>query len=53
MVDQFDGTFQKLKLNGGRHKVEVRADGYQTAEFDVLVTPEQTVTYPGRMKRIQ
>jgi hypothetical protein len=53
LVDQFDGAFQKLALNGGRHKVEVRADGYETAEFDVLITPEQTVTFQGELKRIQ
>jgi len=53
MVDQFDGSFQKLTLNGGRHKVEVRADGYETAEFDVLITPDQTVTFQGELKRIQ
>jgi hypothetical protein len=53
LVDQFDGAFQKLPLNGGRHKVEVRADGFETAEFDVLITPDQTVTFQGDLKRIQ
>jgi hypothetical protein len=52
-VDQFDGAFQKLPLNGGRHKVEVKADGFETAEFDVLITPDQTVTFQGELKRIQ
>jgi hypothetical protein len=52
-VDQFDGAFQKLALNGGRHKVEVRADGFETAEFDVLITPSQTITFQGELKRIQ
>jgi hypothetical protein len=52
-VDSFDGVFQKLNVGAGHHKVEVRADGYETAEFDVLVTPEQTVTYQGELKRIQ
>jgi PEGA domain len=52
-VDQFDGSFQKLALNTGRHKVEVKADGFQTAEFDVLINPEQTVTFQGDLKRIQ
>lgn len=52
-VDQFDGAFQKLALNGGRHKVEVRADGFETAEFDVLITPQQTITFQGELKRIQ
>jgi hypothetical protein len=52
-VDQFDGAFQKLALNTGRHKVEVKADGFETAEFDVLINPEQTVTFQGELKRIQ
>ena len=52
-VDQFDGAFQKLALNTGRHKVEVKADGFETAEFDVLINPEQTVTFQGDLKRIQ
>jgi hypothetical protein len=52
-VDSFDGVFQKLNVGAGHHKVEVRAEGYETAEFDVLVTPEQTVTYQGELKRIQ
>lgn len=52
-VDQFDGAFQKLALNGGRHKVEIRADGFETAEFDVLITPSQTITFQGELKRIQ
>jgi hypothetical protein len=53
LVDEFDGAFQKLTLNGGRHKVELRADGYETTEFDVLITPEQTVTFAGDMKKVQ
>ena len=52
-VDQFDGAFQKLALNTGRHRVEVRAEGFETAEFDVLINPEQTVTFQGELKRIQ
>jgi hypothetical protein len=52
-VDEFDGSFQKLALNTGRHKVEVKADGYETAEFDVLINAEQTVTFQGELKRIQ
>jgi hypothetical protein len=52
-VDQFDGSFQKLALNTGRHKVEIKADGFETAEFDVLINPEQTVTFQGELKRIQ
>ncbi len=53
VVDSFDGAFQKLSVGGGHHRVEVKADGYETAVFDVLITPEQTVTYQGDLKRVQ
>ncbi len=53
VVDSFDGVFQKLSLTGGRHHIEVKADGYQTAEFDALITSGQTVTYQGELKKIQ
>jgi hypothetical protein len=52
-VDQFDGMMQKLTLNGGGHKVEVKADGYETAEFDVLITPGKTLTFSGDLKKLQ
>jgi hypothetical protein len=51
MVDSFDGVFQKLNVDAGPHKVELRADGFQTTEFEVVVTPGDTVTYKGDMKR--
>ena len=47
LVDEFDGSFQKLALNSGRHKVEVRAEGFETAEFDVLITPRSDRHVPG------
>ena len=53
VVDSYDGAFQKLGLEGGSHKVELKADGYEPLQFDVLVTPGETATYKGEMKRIQ
>jgi len=53
VVDSYDGAFQKLGLEGGGHKVELKADGYEPLQFEVLVTPGETVTYKGEMKRIQ
>ena len=50
VVDSFDGVFQKLGIESGAHKIELRADGYETIAFDVLVTPGETVTYKGEMK---
>jgi PEGA domain-containing protein len=53
VVDSFDGTFQKLPLDAGGHKIELKADGYEPLEFDVLITPGETSTYKGEMKPIK
>jgi hypothetical protein len=53
VVDSFDGMFQKLQLDGGGHQVEVKAEGYEPLQFDVLITPGETVTYKGEMKPVK
>lgn len=53
LVDSYDGAFQKLGIEGGGHKVELKADGYEPLQFEVLITPGETVTYKGEMKRIK
>ena len=52
-VDSFDGAFQKLGIESGGHRVELKADGYEPLQFDVLITPGETVTYKGEMKPIK
>ncbi len=52
-VDSMDGVFQKLPLNGGRHHITVKADGYQPEDFDVVITPNETATYQGDLKPIK
>lgn len=51
VVDSFDGVFQRLTIDAGSHRVEVRADGYEPVQFEVMITPGETVTYKGEMKR--
>lgn len=51
VVDDFDGIFQRLKLEAGAHRLEIRAEGYAPLVFDVLVTPGETTTYRGDLKR--
>ena len=53
VVDSFDGTFQRLGIEGGGHRIELKAEGYEPLQFEVLITPGETVTYKGEMKRIQ
>ncbi len=50
-VDNFDGTFQRLHVEPGPHRIEVRAAGYQPLFFDIRILPGRTVTYTGELKR--
>ena len=53
VVDSFDGAFQKLSLDSGSHKIELKAEGFEPLQFEVLITPGETSTYKGDMKRIK
>jgi len=44
-VDDYDGTFQSLKLESGSYSIRLQAPGYQTIEFNVRITPTQKITY--------
>lgn len=48
-VDDFDGTFQQLRLDDGGYRIEIRKPGFETLVFDVRVQPGRTITYRGRM----
>jgi hypothetical protein len=52
-VDQFDGVFQKLTVDAGAHRIEVKSEGREVVQFEVLITPGETITYQGELKRIQ
>jgi hypothetical protein len=44
LVDDFDGTFQSLRLEAGGHKIEIRMPGFADMELDVHVQPGRTIT---------
>lgn len=44
IVDDFDGTFQQLRLEQGGHKIEIRMPGFENFEMDVHVQPGRTIT---------
>jgi len=44
-VDAFSGGGPARALPAGPHRVEIRADGYETATFDVRIDPNETITY--------
>jgi hypothetical protein len=49
-VDDFDGTFQSLKLETGGYRIEIRKPGFETLQFDVHVQPDRTITYRGQLR---
>jgi len=53
IVDDFDGIFQRLHLESGAHRIEVRAPGYEALAFDVHITADHKTTYQGELKKIQ
>jgi hypothetical protein len=52
-VDDYDGAFQKLRLDAGPHRIELRLDGYEPLSFEVRILPDRTITYKGEMKKDQ
>jgi hypothetical protein len=53
LVDSFDGAFQRLGIDAGGHRIEIKAPGHETISFDVLITPNETVTYKGELRPIR
>ena len=45
VVDDFDGVFQHMNLEAGPHRIEIQAQGYPPAVFEVNVQPGVTITY--------
>ena len=50
-VGQFTPTTQPLGLVAGRHRIEVRAAGYQTMAFEVDIIAGQVIPYQGALER--
>jgi hypothetical protein len=50
LVDDFDGTFQSLRLEQGGHKIEIHMPGFEDLELDVHVQPGRTITLSETMR---
>jgi len=48
-VDDFDGIFQALKLEGGPHHLQIVAQGFTPLDFDVRIEPGRKITYRGTL----
>ena len=49
-VDDFDGTFQSLKLEPVPASIEVRAPGFEALRLDVRVLADHKITYEENMR---
>ncbi|MQA31917.1 MAG: PEGA domain-containing protein [Luteitalea sp.] len=52
VVDDYDGVFQRLHVEPGPHRVEIRSDGYEPLMFEIRIQPDRTVTYKGDLQRL-
>jgi len=48
-VDDFDGVFQRLRLEPGPHHIEIRAPQHQPLAVDVMIQEDFTITYRGEL----
>jgi len=52
-VSDLGPTSQPIALTPGRHRVEIRASGYQTLSIDADVTAGQVIPYQGQMQPVR
>ena len=50
-VGDFSGSGPARALEAGPHRIEIRAEGYETATFDVRIEPNEMVTYRRELAR--
>ena len=49
-VDEFDGSFQSLRLEPGGKHIEIRSPGFASLSFDVRILPGRKTTYEANMQ---
>ena len=52
IVDDFDGTFQRLRVEPGEHEIELYLDGYRLVKQKVYLTPDNTFRIKYQMERL-
>ena len=52
IVDDFDGAFQRLRVEPGEHEIELYLDGYRPVKQRVYLTPDNTFRIKSRMERL-
>ena len=52
LVNDYDGIFQRLRLEEGPHHIEIRDVGFLPLEFEVMILPGETITYEGYLEPV-
>ena len=52
IVDDFDGTFQRLRVEPGEHEIELWLDGYRTVRQKVYLSVDNTFRIKYQMERL-
>ena len=52
VVDDFDGTFQRLHVEPGQHEIELYLDGYRTVKQKVYLAPDNTFKIKYKMEKL-
>ena len=50
-VGEFTPTSQALGLTPGRHRIEIRASGYRSWDFEEDIVAGQVIPYQGTLQR--
>ena len=53
LVDDFDGSFQQLRVEAGQHQLQVYLDGYRAYTENVLFRPGTTVKLQGKLEPLR
>jgi hypothetical protein len=52
-VEDFNGSGSGRFLEPGRHRIDIRAEGFETITFDVRIVPNETITYRNDLEKIE
>ena len=53
VVDDFDGTFQRLHVTPGGHAITLHLEGYRTVTRNIWVTPDDTLKLQLSMDKLR
>lgn len=53
LAEEFGSQGRLLEMDAGPHRVEIRAPGYETLAFSVMISPNDVVRYRGDMQPLR